>query len=272
MAVPSDTLLALESEVAGNVSGTGAATQGAFIEWARANSLGVKAVGTKLTLRQTRLLIQRLGLSGAVDPATWLDLLKRAAAASLDGSPLTTPAQILASDSLLREIVEDSFDEIARASGLTAKAFQTSLTEASMVPKSIAQIGREIAPAAAKLEGQVKTIANTALSRIQRRVQNVAALDIPEEERVFLWSGPDDDKVIRPFCDVLAGYVLTPKQIGSLDNKQGLSVAEHGGGYNCRHTLVPMTRDFAKQKGHPFADAALIRAANRAAGRSRRGS
>lgn len=65
---------------------------------------------------------------------------------------------------------------------------------------------------------------------------------------VFLYTGPSTGRV-RPFCAQYVGKALTVATLDSLDNGQLNPVSTFCGGYNCRHTLAPMTRQEAERKG-----------------------
>lgn len=62
----------------------------------------------------------------------------------------------------------------------------------------------------------------------------------------FLYVGPDDD-VTRPFCQERVDQIFTLDEIESWDNEQGLPASIYLGGYNCRHSLRPLSDDLASE-------------------------
>lgn len=93
---------------------------------------------------------------------------------------------------------------------------------------------------------QIHTEMNTALSAFQRTVA------FEQGERLganyYLYSGgliPTS----RPFCSALAGKVYTREQLELADNGQGIPVLSGLGGYNCRHTLIPVDEETARKIG-----------------------
>jgi len=82
---------------------------------------------------------------------------------------------------------------------------------------------------------QIKTIANTALNTYSRSVRAAMAAEAPTET-LYVYEGPNDAKT-RPIClDMLAAGPLTTAEIDSRYPGAFLD----GGGYNCRHSWVPM--------------------------------
>lgn len=71
---------------------------------------------------------------------------------------------------------------------------------------------------------------------------------------VYAYVGPTDGKN-RPFCAVWMGRedgvrkAVTEAKMQTLDNGQGLDVADFCGGYNCRHSWAPLPRDRAVARG-----------------------
>jgi hypothetical protein len=60
-------------------------------------------------------------------------------------------------------------------------------------------------------------------------------------EDVFAYMGPADVK-LRPFCRERVGKVFTREQIEAMDNGQMPNVFLSGGGYNCRHTFIAVSK------------------------------
>lgn len=94
-----------------------------------------------------------------------------------------------------------------------------------------------------RLVSNMETELNTALSATAQ------AISLKKSEAVgitkYLYDGPSDDDVIRPFCQEHVGKIYTIDEIRALDNGQGLPVETYKGGYNCRHEWVPLSDELA---------------------------
>jgi len=88
------------------------------------------------------------------------------------------------------------------------------------------------------------TIENTALSGYYRAITVGKADELGLD--LFVYFGPDDD-VTRPFCETRVNQVFTREEIDSWDNEQGLDVWIYGGGYNCRHQILPISLEDAQK-------------------------
>lgn len=88
-------------------------------------------------------------------------------------------------------------------------------------------------------ESQIRTLYDTSVSIYGRQVEALQAGDDPETP--FLYAGPDDD-VTRPFCQEHVGEVYTRAQIDDMDNGQLDNVFLTGGGYNCRHVWMEVSK------------------------------
>jgi hypothetical protein len=62
-------------------------------------------------------------------------------------------------------------------------------------------------------------------------------------EKLVLYFGPKDDKN-RPFCAERVGNVYPMEEVYTWDNGQGLPAHLYCGGYNCRHMLLPVGKDY----------------------------
>lgn len=90
-----------------------------------------------------------------------------------------------------------------------------------------------------RTEPQVRTLYDTAVSIFGRQVEALQAGDEPDTP--FLYAGPDDD-LTRPFCAAHLGKVYTRAQIDALTNGQIDNVFLTGGGYNCRHVWMEVSK------------------------------
>jgi hypothetical protein len=88
-------------------------------------------------------------------------------------------------------------------------------------------------------EPVIRTLYDTSISIYGRQVESLLADD--SAETVFAYMGPADDKT-REFCLEHVGKVYTREQIDALDNGQLNDVFLTGGGYNCRHSWMEVSR------------------------------
>ncbi len=84
---------------------------------------------------------------------------------------------------------------------------------------------------------QVRTIYDTALSEFSRIAVVSTTPGRPED--AFLYEGPIDG-LTRPFCLERVGKVYSRAAIDAMDNGQLDNTLITAGGYNCRHTWVPV--------------------------------
>jgi hypothetical protein len=88
-------------------------------------------------------------------------------------------------------------------------------------------------------EAQIGTLYDTSVSIYGRQVEALQAGGDPETP--FLYAGPADVKT-RPFCRFRVGKVFTRAQIDAMTNGQIDNVFLTGGGYNCRHTFLEVSK------------------------------
>jgi hypothetical protein len=84
---------------------------------------------------------------------------------------------------------------------------------------------------------EARTLYDTTVNVFGRQVEAMKA----KESDVFAYVGPFDIKT-RPFCREHAGRVYTRPEINALDNGQTPNVFLTGGGYNCRHTWIAVSK------------------------------
>ena len=129
-----------------------------------------------------------------------------------------------------------------------------------------AQIIKDIDLQLKQHERNLTTEARTQTSAMSRMATQVSAALAGLEYQ--LYSGVVDG-LTRPFCREIVGIAFTNKQIGRLNNEQGLPVALYGGGYNCRHGWAPISEAMIERLNKPIADDTVIKNANTAARKSR---
>lgn len=157
--------------------------------------------------------------------------------------------------------------QLARIRDNIALQVQQVLLQMQLVPTPLAVAGEQIAAVSRLSQGQAETIVRTALSGQLQSIQNAAGDRMQQAgiDVLYVYSGPDDALTRKPFCEACVDHAFTKAQISRLNNGQGLSVATHCGGYNCRHELVPVPATYVERQGIPLATAKTIAAANKAA-------
>jgi len=168
--------------------------------------------------------------------------------------------------------IDANFDDIAKnmigVNKNLARALKQEIAVMTLIPKSTETAARVIAEVADRSLAQAETLINTGMASVQRDLHAQALRSIPEAEAMVLYLGPDDGKT-RGFCAVLAGLAIKKADIAKLKNGQrgASNVLRHGGGWNCRHRLLPITADFAEARRLRIATRSDILKANSAARR-----
>lgn len=162
----------------------------------------------------------------------------------------------------VRDVIESLATPIAReiqgawvASTFTGKPIREAMAEAAALLTD-------------KTPGQAETVVGTAFNAIDRSV-TAGTVDAEDPDIVYLYVGPsasDGDKITRPTCKHIVNKWATREQIARLENGQIPDVFLHGGGWNCRHSWQPMSREVAEKMGLDQVSEADISAFN-AAGR-----
>jgi len=103
-----------------------------------------------------------------------------------------------------------------------------------------------VAEAGGATAGQVETEIRTNLAGFQRAITLSKAEEVGAD--YFLYIGGLIE-TSREFCKERDGKVFTAEQIASWDNGQGLPADIYLGGYNCRHSLRPISQELAEDLG-----------------------
>lgn len=139
--------------------------------------------------------------------------------------------------------------------------------------ESHAEVARRIADAEDEAIPGTLTEARTRVAEADRFFQEQAVRATEGEgggELLRVYVGPDDSRT-RDFCEALVGKAFTVEQIQSLRNGQTPTHPIHsGGGYNCRHSWLPVHPDDLGLLGCEEGTDADISAANAAADRRKR--
>jgi hypothetical protein len=105
--------------------------------------------------------------------------------------------------------------------------------------QSVDAILADLADVIDRTAPQIRTLYDTAISIFGRQVEMLSAGDDPAA--IYLYLGPDD-AITRPFCRQHVGKVYTRTAIDALDNGQLDNVFLTGGGYNCRHQWMEVSK------------------------------
>jgi hypothetical protein len=136
----------------------------------------------------------------------------------------------------LRELHRlDLLDEGDAAS----KRLWDAVTRGLYVRKPVDDILEDLAEVMDRTDHQIATLYDTSVSIFSRQVELLDAGDDPET--LFLYAGPDDD-LTRDFCRERVNQVFSREAIEGMDNGQIDNVLLTGGGYNCRHVWMQVSR------------------------------
>lgn len=155
----------------------------------------------------------------------------------------------------IEAITRDRIAEMVAAYGEAADAMGRAVRLASTTGASVATLERDIAGKMGGSIAQARTLVDTATMGAARLVFVEDVEDASERAgvpMVYAYLGPDD-QITRPFCATIltrtTGQVYTAAAIEQMGNGQIEPVRVYGGGYNCRHRWVAMTRREAGRRG-----------------------
>jgi len=223
-------LRGLERSLIGVVTDASAGSPTAIVKAARANR-------TRVELRQA---LTEAGYDDLADSATAgpLDAITKAILASrpaaLEGAGLSSSAlsKLEALKSLYATNLLDQGDDVARALWQATVRGVFGAQPVTRIVQDLANVLDDTAP-------HIQTLYDTSVSIYARQVEALQAGQDPEAR--FAYFGPVDEKT-RPFCLKWAGKVLTRTMIDTLDNGQLDNVFLTGGGYNCRHLWLEVSK------------------------------
>lgn len=117
-----------------------------------------------------------------------------------------------------------------------------------------------------------RTEASTSIAMADRFVQDIVrkTIDPTGERYLMAYVGAPIDGVIRPFCRELVGYAFTEADFNLANNRQLSHPRLSGGGYNCRHMVIPVPQDEIESMGLTLGTLEQIEAANRAAAEAKK--
>ncbi len=126
----------------------------------------------------------------------------------------------------------DEGDEIARA-------LWQAVIRGVFGARDVNAILQDLADILDSSESQIRTLYDTSVSIFGRQIEALQAGD--DEDAVFLYSGPADKKT-REFCAARVGKVFTRAEIDAMDNGQIDNCFLTGGGFNCRHIWMEVSK------------------------------
>jgi hypothetical protein len=215
----------------------------------------LRASVMSVALSEIMELVEASGLdrSRSILGAAFADLAgasERTMAAA--GLPTVGALDTTAAEALLGGYVEGVLfpDTVGAFSSATAQRIKRGLT-ANLTFQSMERLAVDIVDTTGASVNRATTEARTALAESHRFTQEVIRKSIDPDDQMFLaYIGPLDGAT-RGFCDAVAGKFFKAKEFNKLDNGQGVSPRIMGGGYNCRHRVLPMpgTADQIKALG-----------------------
>jgi len=168
----------------------------------------------------------------------------------------------------LSETTEDVNRQIQSLGQGIVQALKAEMEIATVLPRPLSGIAANISSAVNISQGRARTIVNTALASVQRGV-HARALDSLEAQGVEMfvyYTGPEDGKT-RPFCKPLVGKAIRQKDTARLTPGRGLTFRRNGGGWNCRHSAIPVTIGWVQANNVQIATSKDIARANAGASR-----
>lgn len=202
------------------------------------------------TIRAARGVILRSDIRQALRDAGFDDLARTASEAAVEAMAVevmkTRTAQGVA------KMVKPSQQRIAALAALgeanllgTAEDITTALVQAVSVwaftvtdPNRILQVLADVTDTEFT---KVQTLFDTQSSIYGRQITALSTENLGPSQP-FLYTGPIDGRT-RDWCLSRVGKVYTRTEIEQMDNGQLPNPFLSGGGYNCRHTFIPVVSD-----------------------------
>lgn len=139
----------------------------------------------------------------------------------------------------LRRFADGTVDRILSLKGEAGERLRRLTLEASQAQvtpeRALTELARAMAGTVAEAVSEFATglmgLGRVAMYEGSKR----AGIDL------FVYEGPEDG-ITRPFCSLYVGRIVTTQDLDRADNHQGLRpTSVYLGGYNCRHSLAPIT-------------------------------
>jgi hypothetical protein len=173
------------------------------------------AAGTARGLDRMALAVERTRLAAQVSAFTTRDAARIEALKELARLDLLAQGDDVAT-AVWRSVVQGVYSQRKPADILDDLA--------EVLDRSIAEVGN---------------LYDTSVSIFGRQIELLKATGEPDE--LLLFSGPIDDRT-RPFCLQRVGRVYTAAEVDDMDNGQLPNVRLTGGGYQCRHHWVALSK------------------------------
>jgi len=186
--------------------------------------------------------------------------------AALPGAGDIARPSLLALESVVSENYKKLFIDMKSVTESLRDGLKVEVEALITSPKSFDLSAKILASKSNHTVSQAKTLINTAMASVQRDVHQEALRSMPGKKPMGVYMGPDD-AVTRPFCDVLVGKAIKEEYFSKLKNDQkgASSFRSNGGGWNCRHRLMPVSQSYAKRNKIPIANIRTVDKANSAA-------
>lgn len=190
--------------------------------------------------------------------------------AALPGAGDIARPSILALETVAAENYKKLFVDMKSVTQSLRDGLKVEIEALATSPKSFELSSKILSAKSNHTVAQAKTLINTAMASVQRDVNQEALRSMPDKKPMGVYLGPED-AVTRPFCSVLVGKAIKEEYFPKLKNDQkgASSFRSNGGGWNCRHRLLPVTASYVKRNKIPMANIRTVDKANSAAKASR---
>jgi hypothetical protein len=209
--------------------------------------LTAEGIGRALTasrVLQIRVQIRRILEQAGYDAlaVTSVEEAARAYARSfLDAGVRAEAAQLLASAApRLQAMATMAQQDLLGLGDELSRQLWQSVTQATLTARPVSTILADLESATDLGRARIATLFDTLSSMLARATETAGADDLPPDQK-FVYEGPLDAKT-RDFCAELVGQELTREQIDALDNQQLPNPFLTGGGWNCRHSWIAISR------------------------------
>jgi len=167
---------------------------------------------------------------------------------ALPGAGDVARPSLLALENVAAANYQTLLGDMAHVTTVLKKSLKVEIEALFVSPKSMDLSSKILAARSHLTVAQAKTIINTSMAAVQRDVHQAAFSAMPDKKAMGIYMGPDD-AVTRPFCEVLVNRVIKQEYFSKLKNDQkgANSFVRNGGGWNCRHRLMPITASYAKR-------------------------
>ncbi len=147
----------------------------------------------------------------------------------------------------VRGVLDTVADVFGEGAASMRRAMDVGVSTSAPLGELVAEVRRTLETTFDRAQTAVETaIRGAARSTLINQAERSG--EAAGETIVYVWLGPVDSKT-RPICRENAGKAFTLAALKRMDNDQGLPVENFLGGWNCRHTASPLTRESAEDEG-----------------------